>query len=407
MNRRGMTLVELLITLAVVATVITGVTQALMSFKNSAAMQNYKRMAAGNARTALTLMQHKLQRMGYGIEPGIALDFTWFKELETACNPVGVVAGNDCPAVRDRVDGPDELVFYARDPMYWGANVETADGPEGRAWLVRKVDAEVLVIAVAHGDDYLGKGQILQLVCSGASASSYVTVATTYSAWLAGTTDIEVKLYPAEPGNPFKQSPNVAPCMNDGKARAFKVDRFRYYVSDQLLADGKTLAPFLMLDMGVDRNADGEVDKLDLVPIASDIVDMQVSYLRPEPTVEEVGVSAPLTICSMASFGEGACEDGLRVVDFSTFLADEYATYSYFTSATSSSTREWPDAGNVRGVRVVLTARSTARPSDKEIFEIPKRLNRTSVGPGTAYVFNSAEMVVPVKNMMSSTLSFL
>jgi prepilin-type N-terminal cleavage/methylation domain-containing protein len=410
-SRHGFTLVELLVTMAIVVIVVAGVTQALMGYKTAATMQNYKRIGNTTARTALTLIERNLQRMGHAIQPGLALDFTVFKEGETSCSPVGEVDGNTC--VRDSTTAADEIVFYARDPEYWAANVEAP--PEGKSWEVSKVDTNVIVLQTAHGGEVFMRGQILQVVCASAAQSVYVTVAATTGPYKDG--DIpEIKLKGPTAGNPFEQeilygAGDPRSCVGDAASRVFLVHRYRYFVKEVLLADGKTLNPYLMLDMGVDRTEDDVVDAADLIPVAPDIVDMQISYMRPEPTVKEVGEDVALVLCKISppyTVNE-VCANGLRIVDF---LAFEKATspdndFSYFTNENSLSKREGPDAGNVQAVRIMLTARSVAKPSEVEMNVFPKNLNRTDVPDPSGYVYTVAESVIPTRNMLSHLLSYL
>lgn len=410
MQRRGVTLIELLVAMAILGVVVVVGMNALLGFKRVVEIANHRRLTHTQVRQAALFLDRDLRLAGYAMEPALALDFSVYAGSGTYCGsaPGVSAATNTCPSRRDRTDGPDELVFYARNPEYWGGDL--ASEPEGHAWTFTSATASSLTLS-AHGGEYFARGQILQLVCSGGTTSAYVRVATSRSVGTAGATTLSLEA--AVAGDPYTQSPEpfVASCA--GAARVFQVERFRYFVDPAVvLGDGST-APFLMLDRGVDRNQDDVVNGFDLIPVAQGIVDLQVSYLRPEPTLTEVGATRGVSIgwCDAAArpiSGPGACAGGLRLVQFSAGAgASDYANYTYFVPS-AGALRSGPDAANVASIRIALVGRSLSSTPATESH--PLLLNRSELAPEELdqnAVFGTTELTVPTPNLQSRGLTFL
>jgi type II secretory pathway pseudopilin PulG len=405
----GTTLIEMMVTVALVSFVMALVFQTLLGFRALTQATHLRRQTAATARQALRFLEQDLQGVGYGIEPALALDFSVYQGSGAYCGPGpgGDVAASTCPALRDRIDGPDELVFYARNPGYWGGDLGGA--PEGKAWSVLSASGTALTLE-AHGGEYFGRGQLLQLGCSGGARHAYVRVSGSVSLGVAGANPVPLEA--VVPGDPFTQSADSFMTDCGSVARAFLVDRFRYYVDPAVvLADGST-GSFLMLDRGVDRNGDDALDAEDLIPIAPGIVDLQVSYVRPEPALVEVGASSgtALGLCNLGSRPPNAlapCAGGLGVVQFSAGAgAADYEGFGYLN--TGGALRQAPHAANVAAVHVALVARSTSR--SEGLQSQPLLLNRSEL-PGSAlnqpFSYSTAESAVSTPNLQARGLSFL
>ncbi|HET9452240.1 MAG TPA: hypothetical protein VFO83_15225 [Aggregicoccus sp.] len=405
----GTTLIEMMVTVVLVSFVMVLVFQTLLGFRALTQATHLRRQTAATARQALRFLEQDLQGVGYGLEPALGLDFTVYQGGGAYCgaSPGGDVTASPCPALRDRIDGPDELVFYARNPGYWGGDLGGA--PEGKAWSVVSASSSDVTLE-AHGGEYFGRGQLLQLVCSGGDRHAYVRVSASLTVAAAGATS--VTLESAVPGDPFTQSADTFLSDCGSVARAFLVDRFRYYVDPAVvLADGST-GSFLMLDRGVDRNGDDALDATDLIPIAAGIVDLQVSYIRPQPALVEVGASSgtALGFCNLDSRPPSAitpCAGGLGVVQFSAGAgAGDNQGFGYLE--TGGALRQAPHAANVAAVHVALVARSASR-SDA-LQSQPLLLNRSEL-PASAldqpFVYSTAESVVSTPNLQARGLSFL
>jgi hypothetical protein len=408
-HARGTTLIETMVTVALVSLVMALTFQTLLGFRALTQATHLRRQTAATARQALRFLEQDLQGLAYGIEPALALDFTVYQGNGAYCgaSPGGDVTASPCPAQRDRIDGPDELVFYARNPGYWGGDL--GGPPEGKAWSIVAASSSDLTLD-AHGGEYLGRGQLLQLVCSGGARHTYVRVRDSVSLTAAGATAIALES--AVAGDPFTQNAGVFMTQCGSVARAFLVDRFRYYVDPAVvLADGST-APFLMLDRGVDRNGDGVLDAKDLVPIAQGIVDLQVSYVRPQPALVEVGATSgtALAFCNLTARpvnGPTVCAGGLGVVQFSAGAgAADYQGFSYLPGG--GGLRGSPHAANVAAVHVALVARSSARAETRQ--SQPLLLNRSEL-PASAqdqpFFYSVAESAISTPNLQARGLSFL
>ncbi|HZH03196.1 MAG TPA: type II secretion system protein [Myxococcaceae bacterium] len=407
----GFTLIELLVTLAIVGVVLSITTSALLGFQQLTNRSHLQRQATAVGRDATAFVEKSLRLAGYGIDPALAFDFNVYRGNGARCLGVGGVTSNGCLGTRDQTVGPDELVFYARNPEYWGEQLN--DEPEGRAWRVLGATAGAVRIQ-SHGGERFPKGQVLQIVCPQAAAIAYVELAVSVDVPDPGAGAIgpavDLRVETPEMGNPYRQSAVVAgtPCLTDGLARAFFVDRFRYFVAERVLGLGAAPTPFLMLDQGVDRNGDDAIDDADLVAVAQDVVDLQVAYVRPEASatlLRAAGASAPLTFCTSANpRTPGSCANGLRIMDFVSFGAHRYDLFTYFTQQSSNRLRESPDAPNITAVHVSIVTRSQSR--TLTIHDQPRVLNLTSRPPAQPRVFKAVEVVVPTPNLQAHALSY-
>ena len=300
---RGVTLVELMVGLAVVSVVLAMAGTALVSTMQVVNRGARQRGSQSQARAAAAFVERSLRMAGLGIDPALAFDFSVYRGLGASCaSPGRVPPSADCQ--RDFADRPDELVFYARDPAYWGSIADAAT--EGRAWTVAAADAAGSTLTLTlHGGEVLLPGQILQVVCSGGAKVAYVTNQTRVNNPARGTVQL-LGLGLTAAGDPFHQPGALAdPCFGDGTARAFAVDRFRFHVASY--PDGAEQVPYLMLDTGLDRTGAGVGDPGNEIPIAEGIEDFQVVYERPSGPapggVENAWVGeTPGTVLDPASF---------------------------------------------------------------------------------------------------------
>jgi type IV pilus assembly protein PilW len=426
---RGVTLVELLVGLAVVSVVLALAGSALVSTLREVSRGARQRGSQEQSRDAAAFVERSLRLAGLGVEPALAFDFNVYRGLGASCTAPGQVPPSaDCQ--RDFANRPDELVFYARDPAYWGSTADA--GTEGRAWTVAAVDAVGSTLTLTlHGGEVLLPGQIIQVVCSGGAKVAYVTNQTRVSNPARGTVKL-LALGATAAGDPFNQPVAMAPtCFGDGTARAFAVDRYRFHVASY--ADGAQKVPYLMLDTGLDRTGAGVADPANEIPIAEGIEDFQVVYERPSGpgpgAVENAWVGeTPGTVLDPNSFcarttwtGAITCGvpdpplGGLALVNFAAVGAANYETYSFHRYGTSSPMRQSPDTANVRAVRIAITARSLRIDSARnDTGRAPQPLfNRTaSTAPwpamGVQDGFERSVLIVtvPVRNLLSKGISY-
>lgn len=276
MRPRGFTLVELLVAGAITTFVIALVLGTFVSQQRSFAALDLSRQAQETARDAMLEMEQPLRRLGFGLEPRYALDFSIY-----ACTAT--------PCVRDRADGPDELVFLARDPAYrWLDNGEgacTTPGGcfTGHAWPITSTSP--FQVTARKGDKF-HKGRVMLAACPAGRNMTMGTLEALSQAAADGT--ITLSVAPAVAGNPYREN-IYASCLTEPGAAVFFVDRYRYFVRDV------AGTPWLMLDTGLDLNEDGITpdagDVADLLPIAPNVADLQIAYLLDPGTT--LGFAAP------------------------------------------------------------------------------------------------------------------
>jgi type IV pilus assembly protein PilW len=308
---RGFSLIELMIALAVSATVIAGAVGAALAQQRAYYGTQRMRAAQSSARTALLFIQEKARMAGFGMDPALAFDFGVYTPATGTCPP----EANGC--ARDSAGDSDELVFYSRNPNYWVPN-DVVGNPVGRAWLISNVSSTTVTIT-AHGGEVFPAGQILAAVCPGGRYYAYMTVGATTPARgataPAGT--LQLPLAAVDTTNPFKRQdlavspgsdppsyfngsasafaspPTASGCFTSG-ARLFQIDRYRFHVRPVVVGGfpgGKVkYDPYLVLDMGIDTNLDGVIDASDELVIAEGVEIMQVAYSManlalPTPTV--------------------------------------------------------------------------------------------------------------------------
>jgi len=436
-RRAGMTLVELLVTVGVMGVVIAGIAQALNAFQTIYTVQSYKRQASAAGRQGLAVIERDLRAAGFGMEPGLAFDFSVYQGDGVFCGNVGINT-NPCaqpnnPTSRDRATGTDNLVFYSREPNYWGG--DTAGEPEGWAWQVVSGGGGSLTLKGHLFQQTLQFGQVLQVVCAGAAEQAYVTVGARVVT--SGNDDqlFTVTLTADRAGDPYRQTTLATAggsCFVQNTARVFMINRYRYYVNPALLLPDGTTDSFLMLDTGLDRNNDLAFTAADDIPVARGVVDLQIGYVRPDAlgllgATKEVGASVlagPLQACAVTIpaaapasplskiLAPVSCNNGLGMLDFAN-SADRYAQYSFYPADSGDPLRKSEFAGNMTAVHVVVVARSEGAVRALAATRAPATMNRTpaSIVPDTAlkpYAYSVQETMVPVRNTIAaSMLSYL
>jgi type IV pilus assembly protein PilW len=296
LRRRGFTLIELLVAMAVTLVVMGFVVGAVNSQQKSFYDGQMQRASQGSARAAVLYVEEKLRTAGYGVDPSLAFDFATY----TPSNYPGLPCpAENAPCPRESQSNSDELVFYSRNPMYWVPADPTAE-PRGHAWRILSVAGNTVTVNARAGDSF-AKGQVLSAVCRGGSYYAYMTVGQTIPALAADTNGLAVALDTVVAANPFRRQDLAdqaisgatrASCFQTGLARLFQVDRYRFYVQPNYLgtSNGKgQYAPYLMLDMGIDLNLDGNVDLADQLAVAEGVELMQVAYVLANPALPVLG----------------------------------------------------------------------------------------------------------------------
>jgi len=281
MKERGLTLVEILVSLAVLGMVVASVYGIAMLQQRSYAVQSDVVTAQQNARRIIQTITGLIRRAGFGVDPPIVFDFSYY------CCSGGFVNSDTCngapapPDCRDRKDAPDEIAFLMRDPnpLTWGRAVSlNADPTTG---VLNSADIEFPEnITIPN----IKVGSILLFMCDGsAGIYNYVVVGSVNQ-----TGDKRITITPhtsrvltniGRAGDSFLGN-SVVPfnnsCYSSGNGIfpsgpwVFPVRLYRIYIH----TEGGT--PFLMLDDGTIDPTTGHTVPL---PIASDVEDMQVAYI--------------------------------------------------------------------------------------------------------------------------------
>jgi type IV pilus assembly protein PilW len=387
---RGFTLVEMVIALGVSTIVIFGAVTLLVSQQRIFRTTGRDRALQETGRVALEEITTNLRMAGYGLDPSLAFVFGPSTSVPIAQSPKGValpaptMPGFACPAAvtcRDSATGPDELVFQYRNPAF-GHDVITASSTSSSLKLRGPLNVP------------LYKGQLLQVSCYGGGMyQAYVTVGS-YVA--PSTNDVSVPLM-AGAGMAFGAQNDAlakATCFSSGVVRAFKIERYRYYV--QRIDDSGTPAawaaasvrPYLLLDRGlVDENG-----RAVAVVIAADVEDLQVAYVFPRTQSGQPVVGATVGT---------AIVDGPTGID----LAPAQGVPTLTTPTRSILRRtNWP--GNIRAVRVGLVARSATADSDLSNASVPALFNRDAIPGAPGFIRMVFQTTAVVPNMLSQSPSF-
>lgn len=355
-SRRGFTLIELMVALAASAIVIAAALSLLGAQQRMFRLTADQRGVQETARIALDSLSANLRKAGYGLEPIFAFDFGRTVNLTMDRAPEGTAV--ELPAYlcdapvrcRDAIDGPDEVVFYARDPR-WMRPVAAAS-------------AGSLTLATPLQQP-LHRGQILQVMCFTAEMYwAFVTVSAEVS---AGAT--VVPLLPGAGADFGRQNgildPAVNPCFGDvftnpapdRFTRVYLVNRFRYHVQsydgagNQVAWGSPGSRPHLMLDRGTFDDAGQRIEEV----VAPDVEDLQVSYLFPRSAVVQAGSNpgAPLA-------NDAAGIDLAPAVPHPLF-SDEPVN----RENPAADPRITHHPANIGGVRISIVVRGASQESDR------------------------------------------
>jgi type IV pilus assembly protein PilW len=353
-HSRGFTLIEVTVGAAVAMLVIGVVTATFLSQQRSMQALDLSREASNAARDAMLSMQQTIGRAGYGVDPRYAFDFRSYScPSWTAAAPC-----------RDKINGPDEIVFVSRDPNYYWAGTpsSTVSGCDptapctGHAWQVTAFDTTHVTISANAGDKFL-KGQIVEMVCAQGRNPTMGRMAGNQTA--ASASALQLTLDPIAAGNPYRTNIPAShdACFDQAGVSLFLVNRYRYHIAT---VNGD---PWLMLDRGLDYNQNGTTpevvssgspDTADEIPIAHGVEGMQIAYLLQPSTT---GVAAP------DSDGDWVLGNAAGTIE----EPDPTVTApvsSWNTNPTTpidgdtAAVRFNKNPANIRGVRIRLTVRS-------------------------------------------------
>lgn len=396
-GQRGFSLVELLVALLVSTVVIAGAVGLMLASQRNFNSTSSTRALQETARIGLGHVVANLRNAGFGVDPMLAFDFGPMTNVRidraggatftSKTAPSG--AGSACTALcRDSSTGPDEIVFYSRDPAF---------GPHP---LTLGAGAASTSLTVAAGANLsIAPGQLLQVVCySGSMTWAYVEASgaatnngdgtwtipitstgtnfATQNGWLADSCYSSIATMAA--GKPTLDSLTSA-------AKVFKVDRYRYFIlsydaTGTVRPWGAANArPYLMLDQGLRTGAGAPI----WTPIAPDVEDIQFAYVFPRSAAPLVGATVGAAIAND--------DTGINLAPASGGPA--------YSDDVDAPTRLNHHPGNIGAVRVFVVVRSaTADPVHLERTAIPAAGNRDVVTGPAGYVRQLVETTVAVPN---------
>src|SRR3954463_14357831 len=278
MNRRGFSLLELVIAVGITSVVVAGISVILVKQSQASVKQTQQRSMEETGRQALLELAYAVRMAGAGIAPTAAFDFDHY-----ACNTPGTAStcNNNpgierapltptpaAPGLRDKNNGPDELVVSYRDPVF----VRQVTGIAGVGpYTVTFKATDALKTPIRQG-------RIAMLLCSGADPVSYVKLSADAP---AGALSVTLNAVEDADGN-YPKTPPTDNCF--AKSSMVLVERVRYYVANDF--DG---VPALFRDRG--RAGDPHV-------LLRGIEDLQLTY-----TIGPAPADSGLT-------GNAGCGDG-------------------------------------------------------------------------------------------------
>jgi type IV pilus assembly protein PilW len=402
-SSRGFTLIELMVTIAVVALVMLGVVGVVGAQQKAYVQGQRQRTAQATARAALSYLEEKASIAGLGMDAPLALD------LDRYAGPCPSIMS---PCTRDRIDGPDELVFHARNPRYWTPESYAAE-PAGNAWRIQSIGEGDVTVRARQGQQFV-VGQVLQAVCRGGQRYAYMTVsASTTPVAEADGKVVTVPLLSSVPNNPFRrQDSATAGCFTGGEARLFVVDRYRFHVQP-FAAGGSRHDPYLMLDTGVDVNGDGQLDAADELVVAEGIENIQVGYVLFDAAMPVRG-TAPGTLVSFTSAAAGSTSGtGITTLSFPGIVPSDQSAYQptswydYTVGPPGALQRHTDHQANIVALRITLSARAPTPAASTGAGGGPATnlYNMTSLPtwlePAAPYERFVVEATIPMRNMLA------
>lgn len=378
----GFTLIEVLISVAILALVVAGISTVLMQQSKATAQQTGVRDLEEKGRQALLELSRAIRLAGYGITPAAAFDFDRY-----ACTTPGDPSTCNCNGAscgRNRADGPDELVVAWREPSF--SRTATAMTGGGSAWTVTL--SAPLTRAIQAG-------RIIQLLCQGAEPSTYMAVSSTTSD-TAGTITLR-DLAAADGWFPYAAPTDT--CFNT--AAVLLVERVRYHVAND--TDG---VPALFRDRGrgVDEVLFRGIEDLQFVynmsspPAGSPFGDAGTILADGGTTLPDGGVlrALPPMNCSTPSgrrwtYGDCISDAGAPPEDAG---VPDWRNDPY----------DWPSRynghpANIRSVTITVVARAKQQnPDDPSGDAVPQLANR---GPRARDRYNRAvfSLTEPTPNL--------
>jgi type IV pilus assembly protein PilW len=352
-RRYGFTLVEVLISVGILAFVMAGISTVLIKQSQASSTQTLQRDLEESGRLAALELGRAVRLAGYGIAPTAAFDFDRYAcatpGTPSTCNAV-TVSGLTSNFTRDRTDGPDELVVSYRDPSFTMRPMQSFAGSGAGPYTVTFAATDQLTAQ-------LKAGRIAQIMCAGADTAAYLTLSA--DAPVGATTLTLGSTAPAD--GYYPSAVPYAPCFAvAGRAWLMLVERVRYYVAND--TDG---VPSLFKERG--RGAPERLFR--------GIEDIQFAYGMSQPPPGSpfaaggaTPAAAPVT-CGTDGWTFGLCSPSSQPLE--TAAAPDWVNDGYDTA-----NRYTAHPANIRLVTISVVARSTQRSPTGTGDAVPALANR-------------------------------
>jgi hypothetical protein len=235
------------------------------------------RQMNANGRDASLELGNSIKRAGYGIDPGVAFDFS--------C--AGQPPGTKC---HDSYNATDDLRFYARNPNYVytpqnaALGCATAGGclglppgvgPGGTMWTIVGPPTAGLITATLGSLDVIQRGRTVLALCPDSSHPVYAVVQGRFQG--PGNFGLTIVINSSTTSTSLVGDTAFSGCHTGGFL--LLVDQYHYFVTTLNTLNNE---PWLVLDTGIDFNNNGVLppgDAADLIPVARGVEDMQVAYM--------------------------------------------------------------------------------------------------------------------------------
>jgi type IV pilus assembly protein PilW len=384
----GFTVLEVMVASAISLVAVTAAANALIGQYGALQSHDLKRMANGSAREATQFLESTLRLAGFGVDPRWGIDFNY------------LCAQQPC---RDSATGPDQLVVVSRDPNYrylaqGEGSCATAGGCfSGDAWPIAAATTNPPSLTVRLGPGTVFEaGRVVLALCAGAQSPVMLTLSAGVSVPSSSPpSNVVLQQFSADPTlGAYNATGGLQPCHSQPGAALFLVDRWHFFVQS---LNG---TPWLMLNTGRDLNGDGVLppaDQDDLIPVAKNVLDMQVAYA--------------LDACP--GYATGPDSDGDWMVGNTKgtreepLLATNPVAPTYDTPSGVPARCTTLSPANVRGVRISLRLRSDRVDHSQkggwtgDVLNNPENRTGTLNVPG--YRLFPAELNVTLRNMASTT----
>jgi type IV pilus assembly protein PilW len=366
---RGFTLIELMMSVAILAFVVAGISQVLIAQSQASNVQSLQRDLEESGRLAMLEIARAVRLAGYGMAPVAAFDFGRYgcstpdNQATCYCTTANAktTACSSGAFLRDRTDGPDELVVNYREPMF--SRVITSVTTGGTAPVIT-LNAPLKTAP--------RPGTIMELISPSVGKAAYFKVASSTTntiTFLALTT--ADGYYPVPLPGPLLASVDAS--FVGGAA--LQINRVRYFISND--TDG---VPSLWKERGNGNEL-----------LFRGIEDMQLSYdigQGPPPPFGIAPTTGPATTCTPGNpngWSYGLCPTASVPLIGATLGS---VTTLGIPPATPTVTMDWINdnydsagrysglAANIRNVTISIVARATRASPDKTGDSVPAIGNR-------------------------------